>query len=164
MYMYQEAECIFLCGALNGRIGNLLDFVQEIDDLGGRTVVDKVKAGHGEAIIDFVRDTEVAIVNGRITPEKDNYTSVSSRGQSVVDYFLAPHDCIKFCKEFRVDLMSELLLKHNLYDMLSNVCKVPDHSMLSLKFQYSHMSSQTENEVINTVCKYQPIRLKGFIA
>ena len=53
IYIYQEAECIFLCGDLNGCIVNQPDFVQEIDDLGECTVLDKVTAGHGEAIIDL---------------------------------------------------------------------------------------------------------------
>ncbi len=138
LYMQQQADLIFLCGDLNGPISNMNDVNAEVDDVHlKRHVIDKVKAGHGQEIIDFVRDSKLAIVNGRITPEKDNYTFVSSRGRSVVDYFITPHDCLRFCDEFRVDLMSELMLSHNLYHMISNVCRVPDHSMLTLKMHYT---------------------------
>ena len=43
---------------------------------------------YGEKLIDFVRDMTLCIVNGRVSPEKDNYTSISKRGRSVVDYIL----------------------------------------------------------------------------
>ena len=140
LYMTQEHDLVFICGDLNGRVGKLND-VCEIDQVKSRKILDTVKGGHGESIIDFVKDAKLAIINGRITPEKDNYTFLSSRGKSVVDYFLTPHDCLKFCKDFSILTMSEIMLKFDLYKLLSTVCKAPDHSLLTLKFDctYSHL-------------------------
>ena len=137
-YLHQHSDIFLICGDLNGRIGNVDDLADSIDEICKRRVIDTIKGGHGDAIIDYAKDCKLAIVNGRITPEKDNYTSVSGRGKAVVDYMLLPHDCFSFCKDFRVDLMSELLLKFKLYPMLSDVCKVPDHSLLSMKLLYSY--------------------------
>lgn len=146
LYVTQDHDLVFLCGDLNGRVGKMHDTVNEIDNVCQRKVLDTVKGGHGEAIIDFVKDSNLAIVNGRITPEKDNFTFLSTRGRSVVDYFLTPHDCIKFCKDFTVHTMSELLLEFDLYSLLSNVCKSPDHSMLSLQFYCTYARlDHTEN-------------------
>ena len=46
----------------------------------------------GEALIDFLTDTGLVIVNGR--KGKDAFTCVSSRGRSVVDYCVVPTDCM----------------------------------------------------------------------
>ena len=61
-----------------------------------RYILDKVKQGHGEALIEFVKSCKLAILNGRLDPNNDNFTFVSPREKYVVDYFLAPHDCLEF--------------------------------------------------------------------
>ena len=41
------------------------------------------------------------VLNGRICPLNDNYTSVLIRGKSVVDYIVTCHECLKPCSEFK---------------------------------------------------------------
>ena len=141
MYLNCESDFLVVCGDLNGRVGNASDCVEGIDDLPPRRNIDNIKSGHGEAIIDFVKDTRSAILNGRFKQEKDNFTFVSPRGKSVVDYFITPQDCVNFCDSFEVDLVSDLLNKFDLYPLLSNTCKAPDHSLLTLQFRYTYMES-----------------------
>ena len=40
----------------------------------------------------------MCITNGRVTPEHDDFTFMSARGKSVVDYFIVPHEQINDCK------------------------------------------------------------------
>ena len=145
MYMYSDVDLLLLAGDLNGRVGNLKDFVQDVDDIQERTCIDVIKAGHGENLIEFLKDTKMCLTNGRLSPQLDNFTFVSSRGRSVVDYMVVPHECLQFCEFFKVDLMSDLMEKFSLSTLLSDKCKVSDHSMLTLKFHHSYIERQTEN-------------------
>ncbi len=138
LYLNHQADALFICGDFNGRVGNLSDVVEEIDDVPKRHILDKVKKGHGEALIEFVKDCKLALLNGRLDPEYDNFTFVSSRGKSVVDYFLTPHDCLQFCKSFRVDLVSDLIHKSQAMHLLGRNSKPPDHSVLTLTFRHSY--------------------------
>ena len=36
----------------------------------------------------------MCVLNGRITPEFDNFTSISTKGNAVVDYMWVPHDIL----------------------------------------------------------------------
>ena len=74
-------------------------------------------------------------MNGRLTPELDNFTFVSTRGLSVVDYVLTAHSTFSKCVYFKVDCVNDLLNELNLYSLLSPVCKPPDHSLLSFAFK-----------------------------
>ena len=141
IYIHNEADCITICGDLNGRVGSIPDIVEGIDDIPPRSSIDKIKSGHGEALLEFVKDTKLAIVNGRINPERDNFTFVSPRGKSVVDYFITPHDCLKFCDSFQVDLVSDILQKFGLYELFSTTCKAPDHSLLTLNLHHTYIEN-----------------------
>ena len=46
IYMHTYVVYIFICGVINGRIGNLRDFIVEVDDLSEWTVIDKEVNGH----------------------------------------------------------------------------------------------------------------------
>ena len=92
------------------------------------------------------------MLNGRLTPTQDDYTFVSTCGLSVVDYVLVPHHSVNNCHYFRVDCMSDILTKLNLFDMLSESCKTPDHSMLSFAFTSGNFSQlNQQNEKMNVV-------------
>ena len=73
------------------------------------TILDDIKNSHGDSLIDFLKDTQMCIVNGRISSKSNNFTCINSRGKSVVDYIILPHYCVKFCSSFKVENMSDLL-------------------------------------------------------
>ena len=56
IYMHYYVDYIFIYGEINGRIGNLRDFLVEIDDLSEWTIIDKEVHGHGRSFIDFLKD------------------------------------------------------------------------------------------------------------
>ena len=68
---------------------------------------------------------------------RDNFTFHSTRGQSVVDYFIVPRDCISHCRHMNVQLTNTMIDNYNLSHLISERCRPPDHSVLTLKFTCS---------------------------
>ena len=121
-----------MCGDFNARLGHLNDVLDCIDGLPSRSVLDTQKNSY--SFIECLQDAKLCMLNGRINPELNNYTSISGRGKAVVDYMLVPHDCIDNCKYFGVQTVNDLVEKYNLHGLISERCKPPDHSILSLNF------------------------------
>ena len=82
IYIYNYVNTYFICGDLNGSIGNRDDFTRDADHLPERRIIDKEKNKHDEALIDFLLERKMCVLNGRISTEFDDYTS---KGTSVVD-------------------------------------------------------------------------------
>ena len=99
IYWYDFVDTYFVCGDLNSRIGNKKDYIEGIDCVNDRKSIDSTCNSHGENFLDFFKDSNSLILNGRITSELDNFTCVSGKGKSVVDYIVAPFDSINNCKQ-----------------------------------------------------------------
>ena len=76
--------------------------------------------------MDFLRDGQLCIVNGRNTPEFDNFTFIDpSRGSSVVDFVVVPYANLADVKSFKVFSPVDLT------QMVSNGDRcASDHSLL----------------------------------
>ena len=149
IYMNTHVDHIVICGDLNARIGNSVDFIPDIDKVGHRRCIDNVKNKHGEAFLDFLMESKMIILNGRVTNEHDNYTSVSSRGAAVVDYIFATQNTIDICKKCTVLLVSDVIANYNLSHLLSERCKQPDHSLIVCEMLFdrcglSDLSTETD--------------------
>ena len=72
----------------------------------------------------------MCILNGRLTPLNDGFTSVSSKGAAVVDYIAISQENFTNCESFQVLPCSEIVNQCNLQLMLGDKCKLPDHSIL----------------------------------
>ena len=77
----------------------------------------------------------MSMMNGRISPQYDDYTSVSLKGSSVVDYIAIPIYFIDNCVTFKVHGVNDLLNKFDLYRLLGEGCEAPDNALLTLEFQ-----------------------------
>ncbi len=55
------------------------------------------------------------------------------RAKSVVDYIAVPHDCMKLYTEYHVKTTADLLTEHDLFSLLSDRCKAPDHQQYWLR-------------------------------
>ena len=150
MYINSEVNYMFFCGDINGRIGDLSDVVDVIDNLPSRKSIDHIKQGHCDAMIDFLHDGKVCVLNGRLDPEKDNFTYISDKGKSVVDYIMVPHDCYANCKSFQVMTMSDIIDRYSLQSFISERCKPPDHSLLVCHFTLEHYMIHSENDMEET--------------
>ena len=106
------------------RSGNLDDNVTM-----NRVIVDHKSNRFGDSLLEFVNDSNMCIVNGRFDRRYDNYTCISRRGCSVVDYILVPRSQLCHITDFHVTTMTDALDK---YSITPNAhAKIPDHSFVS---------------------------------
>ena len=124
----------------------------DVDDLPDRKIIDNVKNSHGDVLLEFLRDTQTCISNGRLTADFDNYTSLSTRGKSVVDYIITPQDCFTCCEGLKADLVNDIIDIYKLTELIGERCRPPDHSVLTLKFT-SRPLSGTHTDDRNVVSK-----------
>ena len=108
IYKRVDADAIYFAGDVNARLGGLCDYV-DIDGISERVVLDDTVNNHGKAFREFLLESKCCVTNSRITTENDNFTFASTRGRSVVDYVITPHDCLNQVKECHVDLCSNII-------------------------------------------------------
>ena len=90
VYTCSYADAVVFCGDFNSRIGNNLDYIPDIDPVTERLAIDISKNSHGSSFLEFLKEAKLCVLNGRVTKEFDNFTFSSTRGNSVVDYFIVP--------------------------------------------------------------------------
>ncbi len=83
-----DADLIIICGDVNCRIGEESDFIEGVHNIVNRSCLDKLKNSHGKECLNFLKDCKFCLLNGRVTSQFDNFTSVSTKGKTVVDYLL----------------------------------------------------------------------------
>ena len=132
LYENNECDMTLVCGDMNGTIGDELDYVPEIDDVIKRVVIDDVLNPHGQALCDFMLECKLIALNGRICPLEDNFTCVSAKGRSVVDYVLSSVENIDNIVSFRVAPVNNLLLELDLVQDIEG--RVSDHALLICEF------------------------------
>ena len=127
-------DCDLLIGGgdLNARTKEIIDYIPEIDGqiIPKRTNPDTIKNSHADNFITFLKDNRSVILNGRVTPEYDNYTFVSTRGCSVPDYIFCSVENLYNCSSMKTILLSDII---NSYELLPPK-SIPDHSILSGTF------------------------------
>ena len=97
LYTCNYADTVFVCCDFNARIGEENDVIHNIDNVAQRVVLDEIKNPRGDVFTDFLKDMQLCVINGRVTPQNDNFTFVSTHGRSVVDYIVTHHDCLEYC-------------------------------------------------------------------
>ena len=155
VYLYTNVDHVFIAGDLNARIGCSLDYMKDVDDLGDRTVLDHSINKHGESLLEFLIESKMMVLNGRVTPEFDNFTSVSTRGRAVVDYFITSHNSYSICSKLEVFLASDMIERYGLVNMLGNHCKMPDHSMITCAIQLA-TPARSDNIEVSSVTNDVP--------
>ena len=138
IYKYSNVEYFIICGDLNSRFGKENDYIPDIDYLPDRKILDFSKNQHGHSLLEFLLETSFCVVNGRVIPDHDDFTNVSTKGRSVVtvDYFLVPHSIINNCNNFDVLRCTEIVENYNLKGLVNSKNKIPDHSVLLLDIKF----------------------------
>ena len=149
VYTCSFADIIIICVDFNTRIGCKLDFIPDIDNVTERLVLDHSKNSHGRFFTEFLKDGKMCVLNGCFEKEKDHYTFISPRGKSVVDYFVVPHECLQYCREFSVKTVSDFVSEYKLQEVVSDNCKLMDHSILSAKIDMSYIPHSELHHVGN---------------
>ena len=93
-YMYNDCDDLIIGRDYNACIGDKTDYIADVDKVAPRFCIDDVCNNHGNSFIEFLTDTRVGVINGRITPVYDNFTSISGKGTSIVDYLCASYEII----------------------------------------------------------------------
>ena len=79
---------ILFAGDVNWCFGNKKDYIDNVDDLRDRHILDANTNQHGQAFIDYLLETKMCILNGRFNKDHDGFTSISSKGTAVSLTFL----------------------------------------------------------------------------
>ena len=87
VYQYQNEGNIYVCGDFNSRCGESSDYIEGVDDVIEREIIDYSSNHYGDLLLSFLIDCNLCMLNGR-TNGKNDFTHVSHRGKSVVDYVL----------------------------------------------------------------------------
>lgn len=116
-------------------MGTIDDYLKDVDDVPIRVPLDESTNKHGESLIEFLRDSKMCIINGRICPLNDNFTSVSIKGRAVVDYILVPYDCLQFCISFEVITPGQLVETANCAELIGERCRLPDHVASNIPYR-----------------------------
>ena len=138
LYLNYDADFIMVCGDFNCRTGKMQDTLTDVDCIQPRDILDEQKNNFGELFMEFLNDSKLCMLNGRISKQHNNFTSISPKGKAVVDYMLTFHDCLDNCRSFKVSTMSDVIEKHQLQNLISEQCKPPDHSVLNVSVYCEH--------------------------
>ena len=65
------------------------DFIPDIDFIPQRVASHDYINKQGETFLEFFRDSRMCVLNGRIDPLCNNFTSVSPKGKAVVECIAA---------------------------------------------------------------------------
>ena len=146
VYLYFDENPMVIMGDLNGRMGDKQEFNPMIDagNIPKRHVTDNTLNRYGEYLYDFLSDSKTCVLNGRFDHNKDNFTCVTSRGRSVVDYIIVPHTHFEQMLDFETVLVSDCVEQ---YKLQIGFTTLPDHSILRCKLNiscYVQMNHDTE--------------------
>ena len=123
VYEYQSKGEIILCGDFNARLGSEPDYIEGVDAVIPREIIDTLTNIYCDMLSYFLIDCNLCMLNGRLG--QNDFTHISTRGKSVVDYVFVPHEHVSNFCDFRVCPMSEISNDYNLHDYKSS-----DHSVL----------------------------------
>ena len=135
IYLNCESDAIFVMGDLNSRIGNSNDILQDIDHVPNRRAIDNTVNQHGHELIDFLNEANFCVLNGRF--QDDNFTCISRKGKSVVDYICVPIDVFRRIKNFTVLTIQNIVAEFGLLKFVGEKSKLPDHSVIMCEFNLS---------------------------
>ena len=122
-------------GDMNARCGNEADIVTIIDkDIPDRVSIDDTKNSRSSVFLDFLKSVNYCMLNGRITPDLNNFTCISHKGRSVVDYLFVRHESISNINQFSVLTVTDLCQSLNIQAARA----MPEHSILSANVIVRH--------------------------
>ena len=110
IFEFQNNGNMFICGDFNSRCGEMLDFIQGVDNIEQRLVIDFTVNKYGHMFIDFLLNSNFCILNGRKCEDLNDFTCITSRGHSVVDYCIVSQDDVSLFSELKVTRASMLLI------------------------------------------------------
>ncbi|CAC5411253.1 unnamed protein product [Mytilus coruscus] len=102
-------------------------------DFNNRTILRAMANGYGELFSEFLSTVNCCVLNGRY-PIHDDFTYVSTKGSTVVDYCVVPYESLCHYKNFKFTRASVLCNKSAQPGSFS-LNHIPDHSVLCWEFE-----------------------------
>ncbi len=126
--IYQdECDLFYLCGDINGCCGDLPDYIESVDPIPDRTIIDTAVNKYGELLCEFLLSTDCCILNEGNTSR--NYYMF--RDISVVDYCLFPHHKLDIFYDFSVRRTKDMFQNTGLLAAIGDPHHIlPDHNLL----------------------------------
>ena len=78
IFIHSDYDAMMVCVDMNSRIGQLSESIFGHDEIPNITILDQTTNQYCHTFIEFLNDAKFRILNGRMCPENDNYTSVST--------------------------------------------------------------------------------------
>ena len=110
---FRDLGRVILCGDFNARCGGMQEFaVEEYGSavLRKREVIDTSKNQSGEFLWNLMRDHDLFMHNGRGNEGQNDFTCISKKGKSVVDFCISSVDDSDVVRDFEVVSMSSFSL------------------------------------------------------
>ena len=148
IYQYQGMGQYYICGDFNSRLGDLVDYIEGVDEVRPRDILDFSKNAHGQYFCNFLIDSNCCVLNGRVDPQKNNFTSVSAKGKAVVDYFAVPYTSLQYITGFEI-ISSSCLVNLACKDVGFEFRHVPDHSLLKCSIEVFGHENQNKCNIPN---------------
>ena len=116
------------------------DFIEGVDAVPDQNIDDFTKNMYGEFLCKFLVDSNCRVLNGRqYKNDNDNgFNFVSTRGKSVVDYFIVPYEYIELYEGFKV--RPTKIYGDNLNGVESR--QIPDHSIVTIRFILNRLQNE----------------------
>ena len=145
--MYQNEARFFLCGDFNSRCGSEADFIQGVDTVPERQVVDFTENSYGSLFIDFLINTNMCMLNGRNDGVND-FTYFGHMGQSVVDYVVMPYESLEQFSNLNVKPPYQVFESAGLVGELdpSERGVLCDHALLSWVWDLTDVCGQASGQ------------------
>ena len=89
-YDCQNEGDIIVLGDFNARCGDEVDYIEGVDDIPPREIIDDKLNPYGQLLINVLVDCNLCMINGRLG--ESNFTTINVNGSSVVDYIIVPHE------------------------------------------------------------------------
>ena len=138
----------YICGDFNSRLGDLVDYIEGVNEVPPRDILDFSKNAHGQHFCNFLTDSNCCVLNGRVDPQKNDFTSVSVKGKAVFDYFAVPYTSLQYIKSFEI-LSSSYMVNLACRDVGYESRHVPDHSLLRCSIQLVGYENQSKSSIPN---------------
>ncbi|VDI38103.1 Hypothetical predicted protein [Mytilus galloprovincialis] len=129
-YCYQRKGKVFICGDMNARMGLNSDYIEGVDLVKARSVIDCGENKHGDSFANFLSDVNFCMLNGRFS--ENEFTCISTTGKSVVDYMCVPYEELDYVSDFKILPMTSII------NGTAHIPEsIPDHSLLYCDFKTS---------------------------
>ena len=143
-HQYCKDAMFFICGDFNARCSNFKDYIEGVDDIPDRHVIDFTSNKYGEIFCDFMINANCCMLNGR-NSENNEYTCIRPQGMSVVDYCLVPYEDFDKYSDFKIQKITNLLTETKIIQSLEPRTSIPDHSILIWTTKIDCIHSVTES-------------------